>query len=912
MKKYSQSILKLFILLVLLNLVSCNEQSSTPILYKIGFSQCSNTDSWRKEMEAGMQRELSFSPEISMITEDGNGNSQTQIRQIQSLIDKKVDLIIVSPNEADPLTAIVEKAYNAGIPVILIDRRINSEKFTAFVGADNYLVGQNAGNYANILLKEHGNIIEIGSGPNTSPSIGRHTGFVDALKKHPNIHVVETLWGDETNMDTLTSYLKSKIPPHLIFVHNDRMAFSVYKTCVEVGLSKKIKIIGVDGLAGENEGLDLVRTGKLTATILYPTGGEEAIRIALKILKQQAFQKENNLFTTVIDSQNVNIMLAQYQKVKQQQNDIERQAQKIKDLNATYSSQRNRIYFMTGLLSVVILMGTILFYLLREKQFSNRILEEQNHAISEQKDEIEKVSLLAQQATEEKMRFYSYISHEFRTPLSLILTPAEDLLQRKSINVNDIRTMLQFIRKNANRLLRLVDQLLELRKIDAGKMTLEAEPHDLVAFIKDIAADFKLKAQNQAIDLQFICGFDSMPLMFDAEKLDKVLFNILSNAFKFTPKNGLIHITLLKNVDKIDIVIADNGLGMSEEGKAHAFDLFYRGNHNLSLGTGLGLALSHEYVNLHQGKIILVSELGKGTTFRINLPNIQPPLLSQPNQDPKIHFNHLIEIDEYKAIQKLEKNAPSAIKNSVNENAIVLIEDNADLNAFLKQKLQLNYIVFSTETAEAGWEEILAHIPDIIISDVVLPGMDGFVLTKKIKNDFRTSHIPVILLTAKSLTENQIEGTKAGADIYIPKPFNQQLLEERVKNLLENRDKMRRRFSNEITNPNLVPKNERKFLVEFESMIEKNLKDGTLTVENLSHALGMSRVQLFRKISGITNKNVIDYISEFKLQKAKVLLKNSEKTIAEIAYETGFSNPSYFTTFFKQKTNQTPSEWRNG
>ena len=198
-----------FILLNILNWVSCNEPSSSPILYKIGFSQCGNTDSWRIEMEAGMQRELSFSPEISMITEDGNGNSQTQIRQIQSLIDKKVDLIIVSPNEADPLTPIVEKAYNAGIPVILIDRRINSEKYTAFIGADNFLVGQNAGDYANILLKGKGNVIEIGSGPNTSPSIGRHTGFVDALKKHPNIHVVETLWGDETNMDTLTSYLKS-------------------------------------------------------------------------------------------------------------------------------------------------------------------------------------------------------------------------------------------------------------------------------------------------------------------------------------------------------------------------------------------------------------------------------------------------------------------------------------------------------------------------------------------------------------------------------------------------------------------------------------------------------------------------------------------------------------------------------
>jgi YesN/AraC family two-component response regulator len=241
---------------------------------------------------------------------------------------------------------------------------------------------------------------------------------------------------------------------------------------------------------------------------------------------------------------------------------------------------------------------------------------------------------------------------------------------------------------------------------------------------------------------------------------------------------------------------------------------------------------------------------------------------------------------------------------------IVLIEDNPDLNAFLKQKLDKTYNFVATDTAEQGWDLILEHIPDLIISDVMLPQMDGYALTNKVKNDFRTSHIPVILLTAKGQMENQIEGTKAGADAYIIKPFNQQLLEERIKSMLSNRDKMRRRFSNEITNTNHIPKNERTFLIEFETLIEKYIKDNTLSVEKLSQELGMSRVQLFRKISALTNKNVTDYIAEFKLQKAKRLLKETNKTISEIAYETGFNNPSYFTTFFKQHTQQTPSEWR--
>ena len=449
----------------------------------------------------------------------------------------------------------------------------------------------------------------------------------------------------------------------------------------------------------------------------------------------------------------------------------------------------------------------------------------------------------------------------------------------------------------------LYNQLLELRKLDAGKIELHGSQNDLRTFVKDIVGDFSIKAKSQQIDLQFICPFQTVPYSFDAEKLDKVFFNIISNAFKYTPKGGLIHVTLLKNVDKIEVIIADNGIGMNDEEKAHAFDLFYRGNQNISLGTGLGLALSQEFVTLHGGQIELNSEKGRGTTFKVILPCNQEGLFFQePIVEMAVLKVHHVDNDFI--------TGKKAMKQTF-ENTIVLIEDNHDLNDFLTQKLSQYYNISASENAEKGWGEILDHIPDLIISDVMLPGMDGFSLIQKVKSDFRTSHIPVILLTAKGQIENQIEGTKAGADAYISKPFNQQLFEEKIKGLLENRDRMRRRFSNEVKNPSNLQKGERKFLIEFEALIEKNIKDSSLSVEKLSHELGMSRVQLFRKISALTNKNVTDYIAEFKLQKAKALLSESEKNIAEIAYETGFNNPSYFTTFFKQKTNKTPSEWRN-
>jgi signal transduction histidine kinase len=262
-------------------------------------------------------------------------------------------------------------------------------------------------------------------------------------------------------------------------------------------------------------------------------------------------------------------------------------------------------------LILLLLLGAVLFYLFRDRQDSNVRLSEQNEAILNQKNEIERISLLAKQATEDKLRFYSYISHEFRTPLSLILTPTQDILHRKTLDVKETRQAFLLIQKNANRLLRLVDQLLELRKVDSGKMELNRQQHDLVSFIKDIVNDFQVKARSQQIDLQFICPFKTLPFSFDAEKLDKVFFNIISNAFKYTPDGGAIHISLLKNVEKLEILIADNGIGMTQEEKERAFDLFYRGNQNISLGTGLGLALSREFLTLHQGEIEVESQKEK-------------------------------------------------------------------------------------------------------------------------------------------------------------------------------------------------------------------------------------------------------------------------------------------------------------
>lgn len=873
--------------------------------YRIVFLQCCS-DEWRDVMNSEMKREILFHSNLSLEIIDSYGDSQKQLQQAENLINEDIDLFIISPNESQPLKEIIEKLNKKGIPIILIDRKSNTDKYSAFVGADNYEIGKTAGNYLNDKIKYSGNILEVELPMTFSPATERHSGFAEAIYKSNHLKIVNTLETTNGLEDIDNNFLKiiQKNPEiNIIFAHTDLLADRVYQVAKKHGINKRFYYMGIDAIP-ISKGMQNVKNGILNATLLYPTGGAESIQIAANILNNKPYSKENILLSNVISQENIDIMLAQIQKIKEQQIDIERQELKIKDFNITFSSQKNRLYFISILLILVLILGVILLYLLREKQMSNKILAEQNKSILEQKDEIEKVSKLAIKATEDKIRFYSYISHEFKTPLSLILTPVEDLLQRRNVDKSEIYSSLGLIYKNANRLLLLVNQLLEMRKLDAGKMELNLSSNDLVDFVRLIVSDFRVMAKKKNIDLQFVCVFNELLINFDPEKLDKILFNLISNAFKYTPSGGFIHISLLKNLNKFEIIISDNGVGMSEDEKNHAFDLFYRGNKNISLGTGLGLALSHEFVILHGGEIFLESEKGHGTSFKIQLPINLASNQSVKAEDVSIEItsNELMDLPELEDIESLQV---------TKENSIILIEDNEDLNYFLRKKLEKDYSIISVDNAEKGWDEILSNIPDMIICDITLPGMDGFSLTQHCKSDFRTSHIPIILLTAKSQIESQIEGTKAGADAYILKPFNLALLEQKIKGLLENRDRIKRRYAGEVTNVSTLQKSERRFLIEFEGLLEKHLSESNLSVEKLSIEMGMSRVQLFRKISALTDKNVVEYIAEFKILKAKNLLLDREKNVSEIAYSLGFSTPSYFTTFFKQKTGYTPSEWKS-
>ena len=890
--------------------------------YRIGFSQCTGGDEWRKTLLNDMKRELTFHPNYTLLYEDAGNSTAKQLAQVQSLVDRDIDILVISPNETTPFTKVIEAVFRKGIPVILLDRKIETESYNAYIGGDNVEIGRLAGAFIGNHLKGRGRVVEVWGLPSSSPAQERHRGFREELKKYPNIQVVKELngqWERDTVRQVVASELNTLKNADLLFAHNDVMALGAYAICKQNGIQNELEFVGIDALPGPNAGMQAITDGILKASFLYPTGGEEAIETAARILEGKAVKREQILNSIQVDGSNIRALKAQSDKLLAQQLDIEKQSQRIDTLTQTYTSQKNRLYFTLACLLVVILLGAWALYLFRSKQAAYRTLEKQNREIRDQKDKIETVSQQARLATEEKLRFYSYISHEFNTPLSLILTPTEDLLSKKTVSPHDLKSNLSLVQKNAYRLLRLIDQMLDLRKTDAGKQQLHTSEQDLIAFIQDIVQDFRRKAEKQRIDLQFMPAKSCLPVWFDAEKLDKVIVNLIANAFKYTPKGGLIHVRLDVLDSQVRIQVQDNGEGMTPDEQAHAFDLFFSGTKPFNLSKGLGLALSMEFIQLHQGEISVKSEKDKGTTFTILLPvgNAHltaeemnaSPLRAGSQQDSG---GQLAQTPHRVLIDMDDDDVPEFRPALANQaGTLLVIEDNDDLRTFLTTRLGNEFTVVAENTGETGWDRALELIPDLIISDIMLPGMDGLQLTQRVKADLRTSHIPVILLTAKGQMEQRIEGTRAGADAYVTKPFNTTYLLEILRTTLANREKWQRRYASDfLSQGGAGNRQDKKFLNELTGLIELHLTDPDFGVEKLSRDMGLSRVQLYRKVQALLDMNVIDYVAEIRLKKAKRLLAESTKTMAEIAYETGFNSPAYFTTFFKQHTHKTPSEYR--
>ena len=731
MRKYYQFA---FITLMIFGLLaSCSQEEKK---YRIGVSQCSD-DIWRDKQNSELKIGAYFHDNVELRFAAAFDSDERQIQQIDSLVETGIDLLIVAPNQVSTISPAIDRAYDKGIPVIVFERKTNTKKYTAYMGADNYEMGHLMGEYVATRLNEQGKIIEVMGLKGSSPAIERHNGFREAIAQHPGIQVVATLqgdWTEPTAYNTVKQWLSKnkgeKID--LVFGMNDRTAMGARKAFEEAGGVLPL-FCGIDGLPGENGGIRLVQDSLLDASYIYPTHGDQLLQLAVDILEGKPYEKETNLMSALVTQENARVLLMESEEIMRQSHSLEQLHEKASQYLNQLGNQRTLIFVALAaiFLLLALLVGIYMYYL-------------QKARIQDERMEMER----------EQLDFYTQVSHELRTPLTLIEGPLDQLLRTNDFrNASDnAQELFSIVRRNTQRLTRLINKMLDAQV--GGSIT----------------------DDNAHVEMQ----------------------NVASP---------------------------------------------------------------------------------------VTAGNVKP-----------------------------DEDAPT----------VLIVDDNADIRTYLHSILQGQYSVLEAEDGKRGLELAREQVPDLIVSDVMMPVMNGLEFCQQVKKDDISSHIPVILLTARALEKHQIEGYESGADAYITKPFSPELLLARIDNLLQSRHQLKdlwgmKSAEQSAEEPAQVPAKapstapapiEDAFISRFKKMVVERLSDSNLSVEDLAADMGLSRVQLYRKVKALTGNTPIDLLRKARLAQAQKLLQESELSVSEIAYQVGFASPSYFTKCYKDEFGTVPGEVR--
>lgn len=707
---------------------SCSKREKT---YRIAVSQCSE-DIWRDKLNNELKIGTYFHDNVELLFASADDSDEKQIEQIHQFVNDGIDLLIVAPNQVATVSPAIDEVFDKGIPVIVFDRKTNSQKYTAYIGADNFEMGRLMGEYIATRLKGKGRVLEIMGLKGSSPAIERHNGFVSALKAYPGITLVASLqgdWTEESAVKAIKDYQGDLSDLDFVFGQNDRMAVGASKVLLNSSspYSSSPLFCGIDGLPGEGNGIACVRDSLLEASYIYPTHGDEVLQLAMNILEGKPYQKDNPLMASLVTKENANVLLLQNEEMVRQGNNLDQLHQRSDAYLQQLGNQR----------IVLILAAAFIFLLLNLLVIIYRY-HLQKARIQEERTKMER----------EQLDFYTQVSHELRTPLTLIEGPLAQLAETKDLQ----------------------------------------------------------KASAEA--------------------------------------SGL-------------------------------FAIIQRNTHQLT-----------QLIN----KMLNVQATGSIDDLNASLQETAP-------------------------IESSEKTAGIEPSLADDMSTVLIVDDNADIRAYLRTILQDKYQVNEAADGQQGLAIANEIVPDLIVSDVMMPVMNGLEFCQRVKSGTATSHIPVILLTARALSQHQIEGYESGADAYITKPFSADLLLARISNLLKSRLVLKNLFSTEANNddeetnevPQIVLK-EDAFLVKFRDFIEQNLSDSDLSVETVGAELGLSRVQLYRKVKALTGQSPVELLRTARLQKGRELLQTTDKTVSEVAYEVGFTAPSYFTKCFKDEFGVSPSD----
>ena len=929
---------KLHLIIYVAIIVLLTGCAQKPRKFVIGVSQCSE-DIWRDKLNDELKMGEYLNDSLIVKLASSNDDNVLQNKQVNQFIDEGVDLLIVSPNQLSAISKSVERAYDKGIPVILYDRKTNSDKYTAFIGCDNYTIGKSMGTFIAQQLQGKGRIVEISGLEGSSPALERHRGFMDAIKPYPGLQVVaseEGNWKEEGGIQAMKRILKQTQDFDYVFAHNDCLAWGAYVAARQMRVKRNYKYTGVDGMATEGGGLELVRDGIFEASYLYPTKGDEVIALAMKILKHQPYERDNYLSTSIITQANAALTLMEARDTERQTHNLKTLHKQVNQYLSDYNSQKVMLIGLCLFLLVCLAAAALIFrgYLIKMKlnetlAKTNGELKRLNVELGEKNEELKRLNEEVLELTHSRLVFFTNISHELRTPLTLIADPVEMLLEDTGIKGKS-RELLKMVQRNALALQQLVSNILDFRKIQNGKMELKLYRFDIVKTLTMWVGDFQLTAERKQIrlhlDVDDLKG--SHEMIADQEKISRIVFNLLSNALKYTPAGGEIFVSLKDEGANLRLDVKDTGKGISQDEADKIFERFFQAKGAAS-GTGIGLALVKSFVELHHGEARVESELGKGSDFIVVIPREQEGDSQVIHNDVDIVDNSVNAsasagknvVDE-SVLQYIDDGDRSRgkvqqlVSENTNRPTVLVIDDNTDIRQYERTLLQDEYIVLEAADGKEGLAVALKEVPDLVICDVMMPVMDGLELTEQLKTYTATSHIPVIMLTAKNLEEHRAEGYEHGADSYITKPFHSKVLLARIENLLRQRQLLKNLYQGtkeaekEISEAHLEDR-DKQFLKQLQAIIQQNLSDSEFGVEDMGQQIGLSRVQLYRKVKAMTGSSVVDLLRKARLAKARRLLETRSMSVSEVAYEVGFSAPSYFTKCFKEEYGMLPGDVGN-
>ena len=873
----------LYVILFIVVFSACSDNNTKK--YVIGVSQCSE-DIWRDKLNNELVMSTYQHDNVKLKFASANDNDKLQKQQIDQFIKERVNLLIVSPNQIHTISSVIDKAYDAGIPVILFDRKTDSEKYTAFIGADNYEAGHEMGQFIARQLNGKGNVVEIGGLKGSSPAIERDRGFRDALKTYPDIQVVNHRYADwlqNSGEAVMDSMLKQDMKIDYVFAQNDRMAIGALQAAERNGM-KIIKFVGIDALPGPGGGMESVRDGRLMASYIYPTRGDLVMQLALNILEKKSYKRDNYLKGTLVTGNNANALLLQNEEIMKQTARLKSLHGEIDNYLAQYNHQK--VYLLLFSIIVLLLVG-IMIYVYRTVVARHRIEEETVAA---------------------KLQFFTNISHELRTPLTLIAEPVNYIIHDDNLNSQQ-RSMLHIIQRNVVVLTQLVSEILDFRKVQNGKMELRLSDFNLTENMKQWIMLFSASAQKKHITISMEAP-DTILLRADQDKIERICYNLLSNALKYTSEGGKISLQAIKKDERVIISVTDSGCGISNNELPYIFDRFYQAK-NAGRGTGIGLAIVKAFTELHHGVVSATSVEGKGSTFSINIPVRQEGAVSK---QPIEKVEQLVEPSAIKEIPNQARHIDELVQpHQTDKPEVLIIDDNIDIRTYLRSVLSEKYNVSEASDGKVGLELARKIVPDIVLSDIMMPVMDGLEFCQQLKTDKAISHIPVILLTARSLDEQRAEGYEHGADAYISKPFSLRLLLSRIDNLIESRKKLNQTWSKGVEDDeigNLSNEIDKSFLKQLRKIIQENLSNSDLSVEQIGDEIGLSRVQLYRKVKALTGYSPVEMLRKARLMRARHLLQTTDKSVSEVAYAVGFSTPSYFSKCYKEEFDLQPAQER--